>query len=187
MVHAGAVLCRLSSLALLLLILLLAACGPAVPAPGAASTAPGTPGPRVLPTVTPGPAPSVALASLDGPELTLADWRGKHVVVNFWATWCYPCRVEMPALASVHEGHDDVVVVGVNYLEDAGTARPFVEELDLPFPILLDQRGEMATQLGVVGLPTTYFLDPEGRITGSFIGQLTEERVLELLGKKGQD
>ncbi|MGH2542488.1 MAG: TlpA family protein disulfide reductase, partial [Ardenticatenaceae bacterium] len=89
-----------------------------------------------VPTVTPGPAPVLALPTLEGDEASLEMWRGKGVIVNFWATWCYPCRIEMPDLQALHEKYgDELVVVGVNYEEEAAEAAAFIAELGVSFPI----------------------------------------------------
>ncbi len=137
-----------------------------------------------FPTITPGPAPDTLLPLLDGEATTLAAWRGRGLIVNFWASWCYPCRVEMPALAALHEARGgEVVVVGVNLEEDEATARAFVEELDLPFPILLDPEGTLSDQLGVLGLPTTFFINAEGQIVGSHLGPLDGPTLDTLAGE----
>lgn len=137
--------------------------------------------PTKIPTITPGPAPALTLKTLAGEEITLEKWRGKGIILNFWATWCYPCRVEMPDLAAIHQANEDIIVVGVNYLEDAETARAFVEEYKLPFPIILDEKGWLIGTMNVKGLPTTYFIDPEGQLIGSHIGPLNEEALMEMV------
>lgn len=143
----------------------------------AAPTAEGTL-PPVLLTVEPRPAPDTVLPRLEGGETTLAEWKGRGIVLNFWATWCFPCREEMPALVDFSNEHQDIVVVGVNDREDADTARAFVEEYAISFPILLDERGVMGNRLGVVGLPTTVFIGPDGKLMGRHVGQLDGE-ILE--------
>ncbi len=163
----------------LLLALLLAGCAVAAPPalepyPTSIATFP------VIPTVTPGPLPDVTLPTLDGAEGSLEEWRGTPVLLNFWATWCYPCRTEMPALATVHQ-QGEVVVVGVNLRESAAEAQGFVSEFGIPFPILLDKAGTLSDQLGVIGLPTTFFINREGQIVGSHIGPLSAEMLDEIV------
>lgn len=103
----------------------------------------------------------------DGTERTLADWQGKHVLLNFWATWCAPCRKEMPALDALQKefGGDDFEVVtlatGRNSLP--GIRRFFEEEGIEALPILLDPKQTVAREMAVLGLPITVILDPEGR------------------------
>lgn len=160
---------------LLLLGLLLAGCAPALTEPQAPTLA------GAIATVTPGPVPALALPTLDGEMLTLETWRGQGIILNFWATWCYPCRTEMPALAAIHAQGEGVVVIGVNYQEHADLARPFVEELALPFPILLDEEGLLAKELGVRALPTTFFISAEGKIVGNHLGPLDESSLQEIV------
>lgn len=170
-------------LILVLFIVLLAACGSAgTPSEdGSSSSSPSSSsqGGIVVPTLTPGPAPTRPLVTLEGEEVTLDKWRGKGIILNFWATWCYPCRQEMPHLAAIHQTHEDIVVVGVNYLENAENARDFVEEFGLPFPIIVDQRGGLVSDLKVKGLPTTFFINPQGQLIGQHIGELDEEQLKE--------
>ncbi|MEM9973098.1 MAG: TlpA disulfide reductase family protein [Pseudomonadota bacterium] len=103
----------------------------------------------------------------DGTERSLADWQGKHVLLNFWATWCAPCRKEMPALDALQKefGGEDFEVVtlatGRNSLE--GIQRFFKEESIEALPILLDPKQNVAREMAVLGLPITVLLDPEGR------------------------
>ncbi len=110
---------------------------------------------------------AAAFTEPDGTERTLADWQGKHIVLNFWATWCAPCRKEMPALDALQRefGGDDFEVVtlatGRNKL--AGINRFFEEEEITSLPILLDPRQEVAREMAVLGLPITVIIDPEGR------------------------
>lgn len=111
-------------------------------------------------------APALALNDLDGRRHTLADYRGRVVVVNFWATWCAPCVQEMPGLAQLRErlAPAGVVVLGVNHRENAARIRPFVERLGLDFPVLRDHDGSAAAAWGVRVFPTTFVLDPAHRV-----------------------
>ena len=133
--------------------------------------------PSAIATLTPGPAPTRPLTTLDGEEVTLQTWQGKGVILNFWATWCYPCRQEMPDLAKIHQENQDIVVVGVNYLENAESARDFVQELDLPFPIIVDEKGFLSGDLHVKALPTTFFINSEGHLVTQHIGVLHQETL----------
>lgn len=140
------------------------------------------PDPPVAPTITPGPVPQVPLQGLDGSMHTLDEWQGRIVLLNYWATWCIPCKAEMPLLARYHETDDEVVVIGVNYREEWDVAQAYVNELALPFPILLDTDGELSRRLGVLGLPTTYLIDRSGRLVTTHIGELDEAEIEALLG-----
>src|SRR5438045_101382 len=83
-------------------------------------------------------APAFELPALDGPKTSLATYRGKPLVVNFWATWCEPCKQEMPALQAEAVSHPDLVVLGIDNLESGVKVKPYVDQLDVSFPILLD-------------------------------------------------
>lgn len=119
------------------------------------------------------------LTSLDGETHTLSDYRGKWVVVNYWATWCPPCREEMPELTLFHEKHKDerAVVLGVNMEAlPESQLREFVEEYFVGFPILLSTPDTPA--LGPVpGLPTTYLVNPEGEVVGRHFGMITADDI----------
>ncbi len=134
-----------------------------------------------IPTIAPRPAPDLTFTMLDGTETTLAEWQGQGVILNFWATWCFPCRAEMPLLAEIDGRHDDVVVVGVNYLENQESAAGFVREYDIPFPIVVDDKGWLSGELEIRGLPTTVYINADGQIVGSKVGPVTEEELEEVI------
>ncbi|HRJ43544.1 MAG: TlpA family protein disulfide reductase [Caldilineaceae bacterium] len=119
------------------------------------------------------PAPDFALPALDGPEVRLSDLRGKVVVLNFWATWCPPCRREMPALEVIWQQHNrgDVVVLGIDQGESAGTVSEYVRQnVGVTFPLLLDRRQDVGDLYLVRSLPTTFFIDGGGIIREIRIG-----------------
>ena len=122
-------------------------------------------------------APDFTLPTLDGEMVSLASYRGQPVLLNFWATWCPPCRAEMPAMQRVYETYrdDGFVVLAVNVRESEEPVRAFIEELGLTFPILMDEKGDVTNTYRVYGLPTTYFLDREGRVYRVQVGAMTEE------------
>lgn len=123
------------------------------------------------------PAPAFTLRSLDGETVSLADFRGQPVLVNFWATWCPPCRKEMPAIQHVYEQHQDAdfVVLAVNVQESEETIRPFVEEMGVTFPVLLDENGDVMKQYRIMGLPSSFFVARDGTIRTRKIGEMSEE------------
>ncbi len=126
------------------------------------------------------------LLDLEGKPRSLSEFRGMWVVVNYWATWCPPCREEMPELEVFHANHkdQDAVVLGVN-MEKISLARlrEFADEQFISFPILREQP-RAHTQLGKIpGLPTSYLIDPDGRVAGRQVGPLTLQRLERLIEK----
>ena len=133
------------------------------------------------------PAPNFILPSLTGEPINSADFRGQTLVLNFWASWCPPCRAEMPelqALAAERQAAGDLVVVGVNFLAEdtVEAAASFVDEFQLTFPIVTGMPdGSVAERYGVRGLPATFFIDREGILRkinlGSVFGDLLADGV----------
>ena len=113
------------------------------------------------------------LQDLAGTTHSLDSYRGSVVFLNFWATWCAPCRIEMPAMQSLHERLADTAgfaMVAVNLQEDAVRVRGFADELELSFRILLDSSGEIAATYGARTLPMSYVIDKDGSILARIIG-----------------
>ncbi|MFK7805363.1 MAG: TlpA family protein disulfide reductase [Anaerolineae bacterium] len=129
-------------------------------------------------TVAPSPghlAPDFTLTTLDGAEIQLSQLRGKPVIINFWATWCGPCRHETPQFQSFYERFsDDVVLLGINQREGLGQVNSFVEEFGMTYPVLLDTDGTVYDDYQVFGLPTTWFVNPDGVLTSVAPGGITE-------------
>jgi peroxiredoxin len=117
-------------------------------------------------------APDFTLEDPSGTPVSLRDFRGKIVFVNFWATWCVPCRAEMPAMEQLYQEFrgQGFAVVGVNFQDGPQQVSAFSQELHLTFPIALDRKGTVASAYGVRGLPTTYLIDREGHLIGQVIG-----------------
>lgn len=109
--------------------------------------------------------------TLDG-GLSMADFRGKVVLVNFWASWCAECRPEMPVLERLHRefGRQGLAVVGINAREDAAKVRRYATQLRLTFPLVLDVEGRINAQYGVIGLPTTFVIGRNGRAVAFAVG-----------------
>ena len=124
------------------------------------------------PAQTPRLAPDFELPDLDGRLHKLSDYRGQVVVLNFWATWCPPCRAEMPSMQRGWEQVKDegIVFLGVNVGEDADTVFLFLADYPVDFPLLFDAQAKVIEAYPVTGLPTTYIIDPAGRITHRAVG-----------------
>lgn len=124
-------------------------------------------------------APDFQLQSLDGETISLGDLRGSPVLLNFWATWCGPCRLEMPFLQEVFEDQEwaarGLVMLAVNLQEPGETVRKFMEENRLSFTVLLDTTGEVGRQYNISGIPTTYFIDNDGIIKNVKMGAFTQK------------
>jgi peroxiredoxin len=110
------------------------------------------------------PTPDFSLPSPDGKKITLKDFRGKVVFLNFWASWCVPCREEMPAMERLYQEFQDknFVVFAVSVKDRRQDAINFVKELKLTYPIALDPEGQVGLLYGAWGLPTTYLIGPKG-------------------------
>ncbi|MFN0094203.1 MAG: TlpA family protein disulfide reductase [Dehalococcoidia bacterium] len=120
--------------------------------------------------------PNFRLPTLDGGAVTLTDYRGKWIVLNFWASWCGPCRGETPDLQHLWEraGGPNLVVVGVNQQETPDAVRRFVDELQPAYPILLDRTGDVSEAFAVgSGLPVTMLIDPSGVLVRVYPGRIT--------------
>lgn len=117
-------------------------------------------------------APDFTLKNLDGQEVTLSSFVGKIVLLNFWATWCIPCRKEMPAIDTLYQEFKDegLVVLAIDYQETSDKIKAFLEETKVSFPILLDSEGKTTKDYGVRGLPTSYLIDKEGFLIGWTLG-----------------
>ena len=125
------------------------------------------------------PAPDFTLQDLDGNTVRLSDFRGKVVFLNFWATWCPPCRMEMPDIEALHRKYRDrdVVVLGVDIQENANTVRAFIGEGGYTWTFALDTSGEVATIYQVRGIPASYFIDKKGIIRALSIGAMTGQTM----------
>jgi len=112
----------------------------------------------------PSPAPDFTLPDLERGRVSLKDFRGKLLMLNFWASWCVPCREEMPAMERLYQRYKDrgFVILGVNIKDDKKSAISFVRELKITFPIGFDPNGDVGLLYGAWGLPATYLIDARG-------------------------
>lgn len=126
-------------------------------------------------------APDFTLTGLNGKEVSLSDFRGQPVLLNFWATWCGPCRIEMPLLQAMYEKWtgEGLVFLAVNIQEDPARVREFIEGAGYTFPILLSPGNEVPLAYNVRGIPATFFIDAEGVIRDIKIGAFLSEGEFE--------
>jgi thiol-disulfide isomerase/thioredoxin len=129
---------------------------------------------EVLPWGARKPVPSLEGTDLTGRVWRLADLRGKAVLINFWASWCEPCRAEMPTLQTLAQfyGPDQLVVLAVNFKESATAAQRHVQRSDLRLPVLLDPQGAIARQWGATVFPSTVLVGADGQVRGTVRGQM---------------
>lgn len=124
------------------------------------------------------PAPTVALQQMNGPPIAVSDVAGKPVVINLWASWCPPCRREMPLLAEVAAGRDDVVFLFINQGEGVDTIRSYLASEGLKLDrVLLDQSMQVPRHYGSMGLPITLFLRADGTLASLHMGEISREAV----------
>jgi len=137
-----------------------------------------TPWPRTQAT------PAIEMVDLDGHRWTSADLKGRVVVLNFWATWCGPCREEMPSLQALHAlDPKEVVVIAVNVKESDSTVQRFVTAQALTLPVVRDPQGELTRRWGVRIYPTTFLIDPAGQARWRVVGEVdwAETKALDWL------
>lgn len=117
-------------------------------------------------------APGFTLKDVQGNEVTLSQFKGKVVFLNFWATWCPACRIEMPSMERLHETFSDqnFTVLTVNVDQDTATVKDFTKENSHSFPVLLDPDGRVQRIYGVFRLPETFLIDPSGAIVEHYLG-----------------
>ncbi|RDW17242.1 TlpA family protein disulfide reductase [Oceanobacillus chungangensis] len=130
-------------------------------------------------------APDFEIQTLDGETVNLQHFRGKRVILNFWATWCPPCRVEMPDMQKLHE-NEDIIVLAVNLTDSEISqkdVKTFVNEFGLTFPIGLDKTGGISELYKINPIPTTIMIDSDGKIRFKFFGAMSYDTMTEELEK----
>lgn len=128
-------------------------------------------------------APSFEAVALTGDTINLSDYEGQVVMLNFWATWCPPCRAEMPAIQSAYsERHDEgFMVLAINASESAETIAPFVQMIGMEFPVLMDLSGRLQRQFAIQSYPTSIFIDGTGQVYAQHSGMLNETQLQDYI------
>lgn len=131
-------------------------------------------------------APDFQLKNLEGADIKLSDLRGKKVILNFWATWCPPCKAEIPHMQDFYVSRDKskVEILAINLTtseKKSGNVKEFVKERNVTFPVLLDQDGDIGTQYQAITIPTSYLIDSEGIIRKKIVGPMDKDMMNQLI------
>jgi len=128
-----------------------------------------------------GEAPPFSFTTFEGETIALADLRGKGVVLNFWASWCDPCREEAVMLEQTwqQEAGNDIVFIGLDYLDQEPAAKAYLEEYQVSYPNGPDLQSKAARSYGIKGVPETFFITPDGKIAYMVIGPIVNEAQME--------
>ncbi|KNF07605.1 thiol-disulfide oxidoreductase ResA [Gottschalkia purinilytica] len=126
-------------------------------------------------------APDFTLRNLDGKEVSLKDYRGKIVLINFWATWCEYCDKEMPDLQKLDKENDDLVVLAVDVMEDEEKVKNYIKKGAYDFEVVLDEEGDVAKNYLISAFPTSYFVDKDGTLIGSVPGMMEYPQMNQIL------
>ncbi|HLF25616.1 MAG TPA: TlpA disulfide reductase family protein [Anaerolineae bacterium] len=131
-------------------------------------------------------APAFTLKTLAGGQASLSDYQGRPMFLNFWASWCGPCREEMPEIIEAYQAYKDaglqVLAIDNTQLDVVDDVQAFVDEFQMPFPVLLDAEGAVAAAYSVLGLPTSVFIDANGIVQGVNVGPLTGDELETYIG-----
>ncbi len=131
-------------------------------------------------------APDFELESLSGERICLSQLKGTPVLINFWVTWCAPCKIEMPTIQSRYEeSQPDLIVLAVNFDETKEEVQPYIQELGLTFKVLLDHGGEVQRLYRIRGCPSTYLVDRDGLVQVEHIGLMTRSQLDGYLSQVG--
>lgn len=122
-----------------------------------------------------------SLENLNGKQIQLSHYKGERVLINFWATWCPPCRAEMPAMQELYEKYKDRIEFLAINIDPENDVKGYVNEMKLTFPILLDKTGAVNERYGIISIPTTLLVDEKGTIIKKQIGAMNSEQLKEFI------
>lgn len=128
-------------------------------------------------------APNFTLQDLSGEDVSLEDFQGQKVFLNFWATWCPPCKAEMPDIQKLHKNNEEVKILAVNVQENKDKVFNYLMENNFSFTTLLDINGQVASQYLVRGIPSTFVIDEEGTIIKKHVGVLTYKQMQDIINE----
>lgn len=133
-------------------------------------------------------APVFEATNTKGERINLADYRGRTVLLNFWASWCKPCVKEMPLIDEAYRTQEtEFQLVSVNVGDAKGTVNEFIEDTGITFPVIIDAVGRVSDMYQVVGLPATFVIDTEGKLSYASSGEITERKQLQSMLRSGQN
>ncbi len=138
---------------------------------------------KIIPMSPGESAPDFAMTLEDGGTLRLSDLQGRPVMINFWATWCPPCRAEMPGIVHAADQDEDLIVLAVNVMDERDQVQAFAEELSMGMPVLLDERGELRDHYLIRYMPTSAFINRDGYVQSVWVGLLDENRLEQQLSQ----
>lgn len=132
-----------------------------------------------------GKAEDFTLVDLEGNKVSLSDFKGKKIFLNFWATWCPPCKAEMPEIEKVYQEtkDSDLVILAVEIGEPLDKVKTFINKNNYNFKVLLDLDQSVATTYGILAIPTSYFIDEEGNVVSKRVGGMNYEEMKEYIAK----
>ncbi|KML28784.1 peroxiredoxin family protein [Rossellomorea marisflavi] len=128
--------------------------------------------------------PDFTLTTLEGKEVRLSDYKGQKVILNFWATWCPPCKAEMPHMEDYYQEEPDAEILAVNLTSQEhvdGAAQKFVDGYKITFPVLLDEDGAVGDAYSIITIPTTFMIDSKGIIQHKILGPMNQEMMKEMV------